>query len=783
MIRRVSRFGLACSVSSLLLLLGGCGGSDSGVVSTPSVPTATPTASPTTPPAPGTPVTTLIPAETFRTAEFNRSDGPDYHNAIPAWQTGASGKGVTLGIIDTGIDATNPEFAGRIAAASRDVAGSRGLAGTDNHGTQVALTAAAARNGTGIMGIAWDATIVMARADDPGSCGSSGGCAFSDSAIAAGMDLAVANGAKVINISLGGTGADSRVLRAVASAAANGVVVVVSAGNGAASNPTSFASALRQAGGGNVIIAGSVNNQASLSSFSNKAGSEAASYLAALGEQVCCVYENGQIKTTTDSAGQTFITVVSGTSFAAPQIAGAAALLRQAFPTLTAQQVVDLLLSSATDAGASGTDTTYGRGILNIGAAFSAKGTTTLAGTGTVLVPGTPSVITSAAMGDALRPGTLHATVLDAYRRAYSLDLGQMGQRAPVAPRLGAALLGQGRAVSLGNGPVALAFTAGVPGQAGIPGPGWTGPLRLSREEAAAAQVLAGRMVARIAPSLVAGFGLSAGADGLGASLRGAAQPAFLVAPGAADDLGFVRGNLVSTALRLGHGRTGLTIAAEGGRVLVPSASLERGPGLREPLRMSRFGLAVDRRFGTLTGSLAASWLAEDRSILGARVAGALGGRGADSLFLDLAAGWSPDPRWSLNGTWRRGVTRPRAGAVLQASSRLATSGWNLDLVRHGAFARHDSLALRLAQPLRVEGGGLDLNLPTAWDYDGLRAVSTVQRMNLAPSGRELDAELGWSGPLRRGTAGVTLFWRRDPGHVRGLPAERGAALRWSVGF
>ncbi|MDE2620417.1 MAG: S8 family serine peptidase, partial [Sphingomonadales bacterium] len=703
-------------------------------MSTPTVPTTTPSPSPTAPPTPGTPVTTLIPAETFRTAEYTRSDGPAYHNAIPAWQTGASGKGVTLGIVDTGIDTANPEFAGRIAAASRDVVASRGLTGTDNHGTQVALTAAAARDGTGIMGIAWEATILMARADDAGSCGSSGGCAFSDGAIAAGMDLAVANGAKVINLSLGGTGADSRVLRAVASAAANGVVVVVSAGNGAASNPTSFASALRQAGGGNVIIAGSVNGQGALSSFSNKAGAESSWYLAALGEQVCCVYENGQIKTTTDSSGQTFITVVSGTSFAAPQIAGAAALLRQAFPTLTAQQVVDLLLSSATDAGASGTDTTYGRGILNIGAAFSAKGTTTLAGTGTVLVPGTPSVITSAAMGDALRPGTLRATVLDAYRRAYSLDLGQMGQRAAVAPRLGAALLGQGRAVSLAHGPVALAFTAGVPGQAAIPGSGWTGPLRLSREEAAAAQVLAGRMVARIAPGLVAGFGLATGVDGLGASLRGAAQPAFLVAPGAADDLGFVRGNVVSTALRLGHGRTGLTIAAEGGRVLVPAALSDRGASLgeplREPLRMARFGLAVDRRFGALTGSLAASWLAEDRSILGARVAGALGGRGADSLFLDLAAGWRPDPRWSLAGTWRRGLTRPRAGAVLQASSRLVTSGWNLDLVRHGAFGRHDSLALRLAQPLRVERGGLDLNLPTGWDYDSLRAVSTVQRMN-----------------------------------------------------
>jgi hypothetical protein len=73
---------------------------------------------------------------------------------------------------------------------------------------------------------------------------------------------------------------------------------------------------VRAAGNGNVIIAGSVNSSNVISSFSDKAGTEAANYLTALGEGICCQYANGQIKTTTTN-GATYVTVYSGTSFSA----------------------------------------------------------------------------------------------------------------------------------------------------------------------------------------------------------------------------------------------------------------------------------------------------------------------------------------------------------------------------------------------------------------------------------------------------------------------------------
>lgn len=774
---------VAVPVLALLAALGGCGGGDSGVGSTPA-PVTSPTTGPTPTPTP-TATPTLIPASTFVTAEYNRSDGPAFHNVIPAWQTGATGQGVTLGIVDTGIDTTNPEFAGRISPASRDVVATRGMTGADSHGTQVALTAAAARNNSGIVGIAYDATILMARADDVGSCATSGGCAFNDTAIAAGIDLAVANGAKVVNLSLGGAGASPGVLHSVANAAAAGVVIVVSAGNGTNGvgdpDPTTFAQALRQAGSGNVIIAGSVNSSGTISGFSNRAGTEAASYLAALGEQICCVYENGQIKVTTDSSGQTFVTVVSGTSFAAPQIAGAVALLRQAFPTLTAQQVVDLLLSSATDAGAAGTDTTYGRGILNIGNAFAAKGTTSLAGTSAVLAPADSALVTSAAMGDATTGAKLSATVLDAYRRAYTVNLGASFRRAPLAPRLGLALLGAGRPVNATLGNASLAFTTGQDAAHPL---GWSDPLRLSSGDAAVARVLAGRVVARIAPHAVAAFGFAQGADALVAQVQGADRPAFLVAPAAHDEFGFDRRDLLATAVRHELGRLGLTIAADAGRVAEPALRASaRDASMRSRPGVSRFGLALDRSAGPLTLNLGASWLAEDRTLLGARIAPGLGAHGADSAFLDAGLDWQAGGRLRLSASYRRGYTQARAGGTVQSATRLQSSAWSVDLARRGLFGAGDSLALRLSQPLRVERGGLALLLPAGWDYATQSTSDTFHRINLVPSGREFDAELAWRGRLAGGAASASLFWRRDPGHIGSLPPERGLAASWRTEF
>ena len=715
------------------------------------------------------------------------------HRAITAWQAGASGLGILLAVIDSGIDSDSPEFAGRLSAASADVAGARGLDNAhSDHGTRVAQVAAAARDNTGVMGIAWGATIMALRADRPGSCATydpnddKTGCRFEDADIAAGVSRAVQSGARIINISLGGSSPDPALRSAIASAAAAGVVIVVSAGNDGDSteagvdpnNPDPFAAGLRSAGNGHVIIAGSVGETSTISAFSNRAGSEAQWFLAAQGERVCCVYENGVMKVDTDASGGRFVSLFSGTSFSAPQIAGAAALLLQAFPNLTGAQVVDLLLRSARDAGTAGTDSTYGRGILDIANAFAPQGATSLAGTD-VQVSTSGSLMTgSAAMGDSLSRVALGSVVLDSYERAYSVDFGANLASAPVRMRLGPALLGQSRQISGAAGNATLAFSISARGAQ----PADAAALRLDRRDGDAARVLAGRMIARLTPGETLALAFGQGADGLVGELQGGSRPAFLVAGEPTGDYGFDRRGELALAWRRQLGRTGLTVSAERARLAADwNAPLWQADDSRDSAT-TRIGLAADRKAGPLALALGLGWMDEQGSILGARMASGVAAR-ADSLFLDASARLALDARWELGASWRGGQTWASVPGLTSGRSVISTQAWAVDVSRKGAFSEDGRIALRLSQPLRVSGGGLSLLLPTGWSYADRQASFSQRHLSLVPTGRELTGEINLQEPLWGGWASASLFARRESGHYAAAPVDAGVGLRWSRGF
>ena len=392
--------------------------------------------------------------------------------------------------------------------------------------------------------MAFNATVMAIRTDSVGSCGADNpqdpttDCQFSDTDIANAINYASTNGAKVINISLGGEGASTAVRNAVAAAANRGTLMILSAGNDGAAQPESFASLLDQSAAGGVIIAGSVNDDGNISSFSNRAGTQNSHYMTALGNRVCCTYENGQLYV--DNEG--FVYVFSGTSFSAPQISGAAALLAQAFPNLTGRQIADILLRSAYDVGAPGTDVVYGHGILDIYQAFQPLGTTSLAGQSTSMALGDGTGAGSVAMGDALERVALPAIVLDEYKRAFEADLAGTLRSAEPASRLANAVGGSQREVSMGSAATSLAFS--------IDDRGRFGELRLGESEAEPARVLAARVAMKLAPDLKLGFGYAEGADGLVATLQGQDRPAFLIAPDASGDSGALRHTAASVAVR-----------------------------------------------------------------------------------------------------------------------------------------------------------------------------------------------------------------------------------------
>jgi len=154
------------------IVLGGCagGGGMGGGTPTPTpapapTPSPTPTPTPTPTPAPS-PTPTPTPSS-YDTAEYRATVGAVSANALAAYDKGATGLGIKVGIVDSGIDLQSQEFGTRIDPASADVAGGSTIDDEGGHGTAVAFTLAGRRNDAGTHGISFDSTLVIARADTP----------------------------------------------------------------------------------------------------------------------------------------------------------------------------------------------------------------------------------------------------------------------------------------------------------------------------------------------------------------------------------------------------------------------------------------------------------------------------------------------------------------------------------------------------------------------------------------------------------------------------------------
>jgi hypothetical protein len=533
-------------------------------------------------------------------------------------------------------------------------------------------------------------------------------------------------------------------------------------------------------GNGLVIIATAVDDNGIITKFSNKAGAAQNAVLSALGQGICCEYRNDTIYRLVANDG-TSVRVFNGTSYSAPQISGAAALLAQAFPNLTGAQIVNLLLTSARDAGAAGTDTIYGRGILDIGRAFAPAGTTSLAGT-TMAVPligngGT----TSAAMGDAaLSPMSANAVVLDSYGRAYDINIAEGISASAARLRLAPALVDQGRSVSISRGTTDLAFSisASNAGSVGL------SPLLLSYGQQSQARILAGRVSAAIARDTRFSLGIRQAAAGQVAALQGNSGAAFLTATDARMEGGFERVPDQSFAMRHQLGRFGLIGSVEAGHARVferGGAALLRHTDNRYPY--ASVGVSLDRKIGPASFAFGANWMREDATVLGARFANFIGQNGARSLFVDGRADVTLIGSWSLGASWRQGWTNANAGASLTARSSLQSNAFSLDLSGAHVLTRGDRIAFRIAQPLRVTRGGLALNVPVAYDYATLGTTFAVRQISLAPKGQEIASELVWGVPIYSGHFSSNLFWRHEPGHFESAPDDVGIAFRLQFDF
>ncbi|MEV4280100.1 S8 family serine peptidase [Actinoplanes xinjiangensis] len=297
-------------------------------------------------------------------------------NVAQAWQA-STGTGITVAVIDSGVDAGHPDLAGQVLPGIDLIAGTEGVSTDPNgHGTHVAGTIAAVTgNGAGVAAVAPHAKILPIRALDADGSGY-----MSDTAT--GIVYATDHGAHVINMSLGGTEPSAAVSNAISYARSRGVVVVAAAGNSRASgSPISYPAADR-----GVIAVASTTSSDWYSNFSNH------------GDYIdVAAPGSGIISTYPQASGNSYVSM-NGTSMAAPHVAALAALLKGYSPALTPDQVQQAMQVSAVDLGTPGEDSDYGHGRVDAAAALAAIAPATTAPT--------PAPSTDAVVPDVAKPST-----------------------------------------------------------------------------------------------------------------------------------------------------------------------------------------------------------------------------------------------------------------------------------------------------------------------------------------------------------------------------------------
>jgi subtilisin family serine protease len=253
-----------------------------------------------------------------------------------AWDVSASG--ALVAVIDSGVDATHPDLAGKLVTGWNFLNGNTDTSDTMGHGTAVAGTlAAAANNGVGTVGVSAASQImplVVVSAEDL--------AAYSD--IAAAIQYAADRGVRVINISIGGAYASAALQSAVDYAWNKGAVVFAAAMNTSSSTPY-YPAACTHA-----LAVAATDSSDRLASFSN------------FGDWVSLSAPGSNILAPLAGGGYGYW---YGTSFSAPIAAGVAALSLAANPALTNAMLVDALEQNADDLGTPGKDPYYGWGRVN----------------------------------------------------------------------------------------------------------------------------------------------------------------------------------------------------------------------------------------------------------------------------------------------------------------------------------------------------------------------------------------------------------------------------------
>jgi hypothetical protein len=688
----------------------------------------------------------------------------------------------------------------------------------NDHGAAVASLIAARHDKQGVMGIAPKSLINLYNPFD-----ASGTASWSD--VQAGINKLARDGSTVINASLGVPGTMlsqewSNILTSAALAAKDTTIVLVkAAGNDGMAQRSDIAWAAASAPQ-NLLLVGSVGPTGQISQFSNTPGEACILIAGTCSEADKLKYRfvvaPGELILVSDNNGG--VTRLSGTSFAAPLVTGAVALLQDRWPWLQkhAPETVQIILQSADDLGDPGVDPVYGWGELDIEASQSplafdnlmvfqpvtTQGTKTpppkLPPAGTM--PTTANWNVASLQSSVLAPGQL---ALWQNQGAYVIAFEPIGStyRDFTIP-LSSLLIGKNISVGGLNNPAqaylyerlidwagGAGFTGFASNAISLPAGSWNVELRGTRatdeEQRSGALAMHGEVLARdhesgLGVRLGEGSGTHALLDGNGFAMRSDFEP---ITGGVDPILGFASGGAYAQGLvQFGGLQLGAGFTQKSDDHAIVDPQYGRRSVVPLPANTANATIA-SVRYTVTSGfdvSAAATLLHEDTGLFGAQGGGSLDLAGSRSRALTLGATMLALDTWQISASATlANTTGPSYAALKISDGGLASTAFALSAQTSDLFEDGDVLHLGATQPLHIESGSLVYSgLAVVDRSDGAVGLS-AQRWDIAAP-REYRLEASYETPILSGGGTLGLFSLLDlnPPLARpGLSVSFGAQL------
>jgi subtilase-type serine protease len=745
-----------------------------------------------------------VPTPDFN-AEFNVQQGLKAVNADIAYSNGYTGEGVTVAVVDTGVDFGLFEMSGNLTSGATFNNGANVGNGDSEgfpilnisdivkinnnnanfwHGTHVAGIIASKRNGYNMHGVAYDATILPVNVSTV--VDSSGKNDLYDIDIAKGIDYSI-NKARVINISLGGVNPIPSVKTAIGNAVAvtgsNSIVVVAAAGNlydggvpgGLVDNsgtngddpvyPAYYAGdATINPGtpdmgdaiddGGALLAVGAVDNNGNMASFSNRCGAAKNWCLVAPGVDIA-----------SNLPDNAYIARASGTSMAAPHVSGAAALLIDKDPHLTGREVAEILLLTADPLGADEISDDYGHGLLNIDSAINNPiGTTSIVlgnnVNGATVGLNNSSINVSSAFGDSFSSADLSFMILDDYKRAYYVDMDEINYDSNSITSF------ENKFRDFGN------------------------DITMQREEIAENVSFAAVNLTEKDPTeeeqeefVRLSFATNTENGGFEFNYNVPMNQAFRMS--ALEDVSTsidnVGANSVLGLVSFGTSNNNRYVIDKHSSVSFGSFQGEQDygdvSGVVSQYSRSKNSWDMAMQFGMMN---------EESSFLGSETDGAFSvDENTPTWFYNFASGYNVSNDIKLFGSLNYGISFPKAAAesLIKDISNIQTYSFSGGVSKKAIFDERDKFEFIVSQPLKVIDGNANVALPVSRDVSG-NITSVNHNLSLSPSGTQIDYGAFYSISYnKKSNLSAGAVYITQPGHIKSASDEMVFMAKYGMNF